>query len=66
MSEATLPSFKERYHAEKLLKKAKKKARNQAMKQHGMTRGEASKAVNKAIGRIASNKPQTRAAGRGG
>jgi hypothetical protein len=66
MSEATVPSFKERYHAEKLLKKAKKKARNNAMKEHGMTRGQATKAVKKAINQITSNKPQTRAAGRGG
>lgn len=66
MSEATVPTFKERYHAEKLLKKAKKKARNNAMKEHGMTRGQATKAVKKAINQIASNKPQTRAAGRGG
>lgn len=60
-----VPSFKERYHAEKLLKKAKKKARNNAMKQHGMTRGEASKAVKKALNQI-TTKPPTRAAGRGG
>lgn len=66
MTETTLPTFKERYHAEKLLKKAKKKARNNAMKEHGMTRGQATKAVKKAINQIASNKPQTRAAGRGG
>lgn len=59
-------SFKEQWEAKKLLKKAKKKARNNAMKEFGMTKKEASGAVKKAVGRIASNKPITRAAGRGG
>ena len=61
-----MSTFKEQWEQKKLLKKAKKKARNSAMKEHGMTRKEASSAVKKAIGRIMSNKPATRAAGRGG
>jgi len=59
-------SFKEQWEAKKLLKKAKKKARNNAMKQYGMSKGEATSAVKRAVGRIATNKPVTRAAGRGG
>lgn len=59
-------SFKEQWEQKKLLKKAKKKARNNAMKEYGMTKKEASGAVKKAVNRIASNKPITRAAGRGG
>jgi len=57
-------TFKERYHAEKLLKKTKKKARNNAMKEHGMTKTEATKAVKKAVANL-SNKPMQRTAGRG-
>lgn len=57
----------EHWKQEKMLKKAKKKARNSAMKQHGMDKKTASKAVKTALNRIvASNKPPTRAAGRGG
>jgi hypothetical protein len=59
-------SFKEQWEAKKLLKKAKKKARNNAMKTQGMTKKEATGAVKRALNRIASNKPATRAAGRGG
>lgn len=58
-------SFKEQWTAQKLLKKAKKKARNKAMTEHGMSKSEATSAVKKAVGRIASNKPTTRSAGRG-
>ena len=60
-----MSTFKEQWEAKKLLKKAKKKARNNAMKEYGMTKKEASSAVKKAVGRIASNKPTTRSAGRG-
>lgn len=61
-----MSTFKEQWEAKKLLKKAKKKARNNAMKEYGMSKKEASSAVKKAVRRIASNKPVTRAAGRGG
>lgn len=63
-------TFKEQWEAKKLLKKVKKKSRNAAMKQHGMTKKEASRAVNKAVKRIRNNPvPQpavTKAAARGG
>jgi hypothetical protein len=63
--QAVVPlTFKERYHAEKLLKKTKKKARNNAMKEHGMTKTEATKAVKKAVSNL-TNKPMQRTAGRG-
>jgi hypothetical protein len=59
-------TFKDKWHAEKLLKKTKKKARNNAMKEHGMTKSEATKAVKKAIGNLVGmNKPMKRTAGRG-
>ncbi len=66
MTEQTTPSaFKQEWEAKKLLKRAKKKAKHQLEKQ-GFGRKEASKQVNTAINRIASNKPIKRAAGRGG
>jgi hypothetical protein len=49
-------TFKEQWEQKKLLKRAKKQ---------GFGRKEASKEVNKAINRIASNKPMQRGAGRG-
>jgi hypothetical protein len=58
-------TFKQDWEAKKLLKRAKKKAKK-TLTQKGFGRKEASKEVNKAIGRIASNKPVQRAAGRGG
>lgn len=61
-----MSQFKEQWEAKKALKKAKKKARNNAMKDHGMSKKEATGAVKKAINRIITNKPITRAAGRGG
>ena len=57
-------TFKEQWEQKKLLKRAKKKAKHNLQKQ-GFGRKEASKEVNKAINRIASNKPMQRAAGRG-
>jgi hypothetical protein len=54
----------ERWKQEKLVKKAKKKARNSAMKQ-GYSKSEATKLVKQAVGRM-MNKPQKKAAGRGG
>jgi len=68
MTEETTPvplSFKEQWEQKKLLKRAKKKAKHNLQSQ-GLGRKEASKAVNKAVNRIASNKPMQRAAGRGG
>jgi len=68
MTEETTPvplTFKEQWEQKKLLKRTKKKAKRNLQKQ-GLGRREAGKEVNKAINRIASNKPMTRAAGRGG
>jgi hypothetical protein len=58
-------TFKEQWEQKKLLKRTKKKAKHNLQKQ-GLGRREAGKEVNKAINRIASNKPMQRAAGRGG
>lgn len=58
-------TFAQKWHAEKLLKKAKKKSRKELEKK-GFSRGEASSLVKKAVRSIASNKPMKRAAGRGG
>jgi glutamyl-tRNA reductase len=57
-------AFAEKYHAEKLLKKAKKKARK-SLQAKGIPKGEATKLVKGAVNQIA-NKPVKRAAGRGG
>jgi hypothetical protein len=67
MTEETTPvplTFKEQWEQKKLLKRTKKKAKHNLQKQ-GFGRREAGKEVNKAINRIASNKPMQRAAGRG-
>jgi hypothetical protein len=58
-------TFAQRYHAEKLLKQAKKKSRKE-LERKGYSRGEASSLVKKAVKSISSRKPMTRAAGRGG
>ena len=58
-------SFKDKWHADKLLKQSKKKARKQLQKQ-GFSNMEARKAVNGAMNRILDNKPMKRVAGRGG
>jgi hypothetical protein len=63
MTETT--SFKEQWEQKKLLKRAKKKAKKNLQTQ-GFGRREASKEINAALNRIASNKPMKRAAGRGG
>ena len=57
-------TFKEQWEQKKLLKRAKKKAKH-TLQSQGFGRREAGKEVNKAINRIASNKPMQRAAGRG-
>jgi hypothetical protein len=55
--------FAQKYHAEKLLKKAKKKAKK-SMVAKGMSKKEAGKVVKQAVNNIA-NKPMKRSAGRG-
>ena len=55
--------FAEKYHAEKLLKRAKKKAKKTMMAK-GLSKGEAGKLVKQAVNNIA-NKPIKRTAGRG-
>lgn len=57
--------FARKYHEEKLLKRAKKKARKNLQTQ-GFGRKESSKMVKNALNRISSNKPERKAAGRGG
>lgn len=56
--------FAQKYHAEKLLKKAKKKARK-SLQSKGLSKSEATKLVKGAVNNIA-NRPMKRAAGRGG
>lgn len=56
-------AFAEKYHADKLLKKAKKKARK-TLQAKGMSKSEATKLVKGAVNNIA-NKPMKRSAGRG-
>lgn len=58
-------SFKDKWHADRLLKQSKKKARKQLQKQ-GFSNMDARKAVNGAMNRILDNKPMKRVAGRGG
>jgi len=55
--------FAEKYHAEKLLKRAKKKAKK-TMISKGLSKGEAGKLVKQAVNNIA-NRPMKRSAGRG-
>lgn len=57
-------TFADKWHAEKLLKRAKKKARK-SLEAKGIPKGEATKLVKGAVNQIA-NKPVKRAAGRGG
>jgi hypothetical protein len=57
-------TFADKWHAEKLLKRAKKKPRK-SLQAKGVPKGEATKMVKKAVNQIAS-KPVKRAAGRGG
>ena len=65
MTDKQPSAFKQEWEAKKLLKKAKKKARKSLI-EHGHSRGEATGMINQAMKRIASNKPEKRAAGRGG
>ena len=58
-------TFAERYHQEKLLKKAKKKARKE-LESQGYPKGVATQLVKQGARNIAmDNKPQKRSAGRG-
>lgn len=58
-------TFAERYHQEKLIKKAKKKARKE-LENTGVPKGMAVKLVNQSVRNIVSdNKPQKRSTGRG-
>lgn len=59
-------AFKLEWEAKKVLKKAKKKAR-QALQQRGHSHSEATHMVKQAVRNIASdNRPERKAAGRGG
>lgn len=65
MTEEKKPSaFAEKWHADKLLKRAKKKAKK-TLQSKGMSKSEATKLVKGAVNNIA-NRPMKRAAGRGG
>jgi len=55
--------FANKYHADKLLKRAKKKAKK-SLQAKGLSKSEASKLVKGAVNNIA-NKPMKRSAGRG-
>lgn len=57
-------TFADKWHAEKLLKRAKKKAKK-TLQAKGMSKKEATKLVKGAVNNIA-NRPMKRAAGRGG
>ena len=56
-------TFADKWHAERLLKRAKKKAKK-SMVAKGMSKGEAGKLVKQAVNNIA-NRPMKRSAGRG-
>lgn len=56
--------FKQEWEAKKLMKRVKKKVRKQ-LKTQGYSNAEASISIKQALKRIASNKPEKRAAGRG-
>jgi uncharacterized protein YfcZ (UPF0381/DUF406 family) len=57
-------TFADKWHAEKLLKRAKKKAKK-TLQAKGMSKSDATKLVKGAVNNIA-NRPMKRAAGRGG
>lgn len=64
MTEEKKPSaFAEKYHADRLLKRAKKKAKKNMMAK-GLSKNEAGKLVKNAVNNIA-NRPMKRTAGRG-
>lgn len=63
--EKEISQFKQEWEAKKLLKRAKKKAKK-TLQTQGFGRRESSMKVNAAISRIATNRPEKKAAGRGG
>ena len=66
MSDKEATTFKKEWEAKKLLKQAKKKAKK-ALMDRGHGRKDASRMINKAIKNIVSdNRPERKAAGRGG
>lgn len=66
MSNKPNSTFKQEWEAKKLLKKAQKKARK-ALQQRGATHSEATHMVKQAVRKIAAdNRPERKAAGRGG
>lgn len=58
-------AFKQEWEAKKLLKRAKKKSKK-ALMERGHSAGEATGMIKQALKQIQSNKPERRAAGRGG
>ena len=58
-------TFKEQWEQQRLLKRAKKKAKKQLQSQ-GYSHKESTNLIKHALNRIASNKPEKKAAGRGG
>ena len=64
MTEVVEQKFSEKWHAEKLLKRAKKKARKQ-LQTKGFSHGEATKLVKQTVNKIAG-RPIQRNVGRGG
>ena len=64
MTEVVEQKFSEKWHAEKLLKRAKKKARKQ-LQTKGFSHGEATKLVKQTVNKIAG-RPVQRNVGRGG
>ena len=58
-------TFKDKWHAEKALKKAKKKVKK-TLQQKGFSASDANKMMKKATNTVMANRPPQRAAGRGG
>ena len=65
MSDKQPSAFKQQWEADRLLKRAKKKARK-ALQQKGFSHGEATSLVKQTVNRMVDNKPERKAAGRGG
>ena len=65
MTDNAPSKFKEEWEQKKLLKRAMKKAKK-SLQSQGFDKKEATKQVNSALKRIASNKPTKRATVRGG
>lgn len=65
MTENQPSQFKQEWEAKKLLKRAKKKSKK-ALMQRGHSPSEATGMIKQALKQIASNRPERKAAGRGG